>query len=128
MAFYTYMFDCTDGTIYTGHTEDLDVRLWQHQNGYFSNCYTWKRRPVSVLWSDYFSTRYEALEAERRIKGWTSAKKRALAAGDWARLSMLARNRTDAHATRPSTGSGLTAVVESVSPELVEGRITRAIR
>ncbi len=108
MAFYAYMLECADGTIYTGHSEDLDVRLWQHQTGYFRTCYTFRRRPVSVLWSDYFATRVEALEAERRIKGWTNAKKRALAAGDWALVSLLSRNRSGVNVARPSTGSGLT--------------------
>ena len=40
-------------------------------------------------------TREEALAAERQIKGWSRAKKEALIAGDWERISALARNRQD---------------------------------
>jgi len=94
MSFFTYMLRCADGTIYTGHTDNLDIRFAQHQMGYFCSCYTAKRRPVALLWSDWFATRVEALEAERRLKGWSKAKKQALAAGDWAAVRELARCRT----------------------------------
>jgi predicted GIY-YIG superfamily endonuclease len=120
--FYAYMLQCADGKIYTGHTENLDVRLWQHQTGFFGRCYTFKRRPVTLLWSQDFGERIDALEAEKRIKGWTVAKKRALAVGDWGLLQELARNRGSARAARPSTSSGLR--MDGRSPELVEGRST----
>ena len=55
--------------------------------------YTAKRLPLSLVWSDSFMTRDEAFAAERRIKGWSRAKKEALIAGDWPLISQLARNR-----------------------------------
>ncbi len=45
--------------------------------------YTAGRRPVKLVWSECFPTRDEAFAAERRIKGWSRAKKEALIAGDW---------------------------------------------
>lgn len=107
MAFFVYMVECADGSIYTGHTEDLDIRFAQHSSGYFPRCYTFKRRPVTLLWAEGLGSRLEALEGERQIKGWTAAKKRALAAGDWALLSQLARSRTSTLVAHPSTSSGL---------------------
>jgi predicted GIY-YIG superfamily endonuclease len=92
MAFYTYMLICADGKYYIGHTEDLELRFAQHQSGFFGG-YTLRRRPVELVWSENFPTRYEALTAERQLKGWSKAKKAALAAGDWERVSELARNR-----------------------------------
>jgi putative endonuclease len=92
MAFYTYMLLCADGKYYIGHTEDLELRIAQHQSGHFGG-YTLRRRPVELVWSDSFLSRYEALSAERQIKGWSRAKKEALVAGDWERISELARNR-----------------------------------
>ena len=92
MAFFAYILLCVDGSYYTGHTEDLECRVADHQAGRFGG-YTRKRRPVRLEWSQEFVTRYEALSAERQIKGWSRAKKRALIAGDWDRLSNLARNR-----------------------------------
>lgn len=94
MAFWTYMLRCADGKYYIGHTDNLEVRVGQHQSGYFGG-YTLKRRPVELVWSEYFQTRYEALSAERQIKGWSRAKKEALTRGDWDMVSLLARNRQD---------------------------------
>jgi putative endonuclease len=91
MAFWTYILSCSDGRYYTGHTEDLEIRLAQHQQGYFRNCWTYKRRPVQLVWSEAFPTRYEALEAERRVGGWSKAKKEALIRGDYGTISYFAR-------------------------------------
>ncbi|MEH6724166.1 MAG: GIY-YIG nuclease family protein [Qipengyuania sp.] len=92
MAFFTYILRCNDGSYYTGHTEDLEIRMAQHQTGALGG-YTAKRLPVVLLWSQDFPTRDEAFEAERQIKGWSRAKKEALIAGDWSRVTELARNR-----------------------------------
>jgi len=94
MSFYAYLLCCNDGTYYAGHTDDLEARMAMHHSGMIGE-YTAARRPVALVWTDYFPTREEALFAERRIKGWSRAKKEALIAGDWDRISMLARNRQD---------------------------------
>lgn len=97
------------------------MRIGQHQSGQIPG-YTHTRRPVTLVWSQDFPSRLEALEAERQIKGWSRAKKQALIAGDWERLSLLARNRQDT--SSPSTGSGRTELAGDVSrtvrPEPVE--------
>lgn len=92
MAFFAYILRCNDGSYYTGHTEDLEIRMAQHQTGALGG-YTAKRLPVVLLWSQDFATRDEAFDAERQIKGWSRAKKEALIAGDWSRVTELARNR-----------------------------------
>ena len=66
--------------------------------------YTARRQPVTFAWCEDFPSRLEAIEAERRIKGWSRAKKEALIAGDWDRVSQLAV----AYGARPSTSSGRT--------------------
>jgi len=71
MAFHTYMLHCADDSYYIGHTDDLAMRIAQHQSG-GPRCYTSTRRPVSLGWSQEFVTREEALAAERQIKGWES--------------------------------------------------------
>jgi len=103
--FWTYILRCKDGSYYTGHTDDLETRIAQHQSGAFPG-HTRSRRPLTLVWSEQFQTRLEALEAERRIKGWTRAKKEALIAGNWDRLKLLSRNRQISE--RPSTSSGRT--------------------
>ena len=92
MDFYAYLLLCNDGSYYAGHTDDIDTRMAQHQTGALGG-YTAARRPVTLVWSETFPTRDEALAAELQIKGWSKAKKKALIAGDWDLISFLARNR-----------------------------------
>ena len=90
--FYTYLLRCCDGTYYAGHTDDLDQRMAQHATGALGG-YTSRRLPITLVWSDRFLSRDEAFAAERKLKGWSRAKKEALIAGDWDLVSQLARNR-----------------------------------
>ncbi|HMN52894.1 MAG TPA: TrmH family RNA methyltransferase [Sphingopyxis sp.] len=85
MSFWTYLLHCADRTYYTGHTDDLDKRLYQHQEGILGG-YTSTRRPVELVWAEAFATREEAKAAELKIKNWSRAKKEALIARDWDRL------------------------------------------
>jgi tRNA/rRNA methyltransferase len=87
--FYAYILRCSDGSYYAGHTEDLDARIAQHRTGSYPG-YTQNLRPVELVWSDRFPDRDSAFAAERRIKGWTRAKKEALIAGDWEAVRRLA--------------------------------------
>lgn len=92
MSFFVYMLRCADGKFYIGHTDNLEQRIAQHQSG-MTKGYTLHRRPVALVWSESFSTRHEALSAERQIKGWSRAKKEALITGDWDRIAMLAKSK-----------------------------------
>ncbi|WP_120076435.1 GIY-YIG nuclease family protein [Aurantiacibacter odishensis] len=92
MDFRAYLLRCNDGSYYAGHTDNLEFRLVQHASGALGG-YTAQRLPVTLVWSERFPTRDEAFAAERRIKGWSRAKKEALIAGDWELVSRLARNR-----------------------------------
>jgi predicted GIY-YIG superfamily endonuclease len=74
MAFYCYILRCSDGSFYTGHTENLEHRIAQHQTGELP-CYTQTRRPVELAWSQDFPTRREALTAERQIKAGPAPRK-----------------------------------------------------
>jgi tRNA/rRNA methyltransferase len=89
MSFWTYILRLSNGIYYTGHTDDLDRRIAEHQTGAIKG-YTHDKRPVELMWSDEFPTRAEALEAELRVKSWSRAKKEALIAGDWERVSLAA--------------------------------------
>ncbi len=102
MGFFVYILQCSDGSFYTGHTDNLEKRLAEHATG-ATGGYTATRRPVKLRFSQEFPIRDEALVAERQIKGWSRKKKIALMAGDWQKISMLAQSRNLGH---PSTGSG----------------------
>ena len=89
--FWIYMLRCADTSFYVGHTDDLEQRLSQHDRGTFQQCYTFQRRPVTLVYCQSFVTRAEALAMERRVKGWNRAKKVALQNGDWREISRIAR-------------------------------------
>jgi tRNA/rRNA methyltransferase len=89
MSFWTYILRLSNGIYYTGHTDDLDRRVAEHQSGAIKG-YTRDKRPLELMWADEFPTRAEALEAELRIKSWSRSKKEALISGNWERLSAAA--------------------------------------
>ena len=91
MDFTVYILKCADGSYYTGHTDDLVVRMSEHESGNFPSCYTARRRPLQLVWSQHCDTREAALAAELQIKGWGRKKKEALIRGDWDEISRLAR-------------------------------------
>ncbi|GMU40692.1 MAG: hypothetical protein AMXMBFR23_15580 [Chloroflexota bacterium] len=93
MNFHVYLLRCRDGSYYVGHTDNLESRIAQHQQGLVPG-WTRSRRPVTLLWSEAWATRDEAFRNERRLKGWSRAKKEALVRGDYAALVELARFRT----------------------------------
>lgn len=92
MAFWVYILRCSDGSYYTGHTDDLEKRLAEHDSGEIEG-YTASRIPVKLVFTEVFSTRVEALSAERQIKGWSRKKKEALIKRDWDEISRLARKK-----------------------------------
>jgi len=93
MTFWAYMLHCNAGRFYVGHTDDLERRLAEHQSGAIRG-FTSSYLPVSLVWSQEFTNRDEALAAERQIKGWSRAKILALIRGHWPEISRLAKNKT----------------------------------
>jgi len=97
MTFWAYMLHCRGGYFYTGHTDNMVQRIAAHQSGQIPG-FTADHQPVELVWSQEFPTRIEALEAERRIKGWSRAKKMALVRGDWEAISRLAKRKNTVRA------------------------------
>lgn len=93
MGFWVYILRCADNSYYTGHTDNLEKRIAEHQAGEIEG-YTSSRLPVTLVFSEEFSSREEALSHERQIKGWSRRKKEALMRRDWAEVSRLARGVT----------------------------------
>jgi putative endonuclease len=104
MGAFVYILRCRDGSYYVGSAtgNDLAPRIAQHQAGAFPG-YTSIRRPVELVWSQYFERITDAIAAERQIKGWGRAKKEALIEGDWCALSQLARRPTARKKHNPSS-------------------------
>jgi putative endonuclease len=91
-----YMLHCADGSYYVGSAtgQHLAPRIDQHNSGSYPG-YTSTRRPVVLMWSEYFDRITDGIAAERQIKGWSRAKKEALMRSDWENLSQLSRRRAE---------------------------------
>lgn len=76
MAF-VYILKCSDGSFYTGWTNDLQKRLQAHNNGTASK-YTRSRRPVEFVYIEKTDTKSAALKREAAIKKLTRLQKIAL--------------------------------------------------
>jgi len=88
--YFVYILECADSSYYVAVTNDLETRLEQHQNGHDKKAYTFKRRPVVLRYSEWFSDVQQAIAREKQFKGWTPIKKEALMAGDDKLLSFHA--------------------------------------
>jgi len=102
MGAFVYMLQCADGSFYVGsaRSDDLSKRVAEHESGAFQG-YTYTRRPLRLMWSQHFQQITDAIAAERKIKGWSRAKKEALIRGDWQEIKLLAKRR----AGRPRASS-----------------------
>ena len=77
MKAYTYILKCSDGSLYTGSTKNLEFKLAQHLNGEGSN-YTRKKLPVKLVYFEEYDRIDSAFIREKQIQGWSRAKKLAL--------------------------------------------------
>jgi putative endonuclease len=89
---WVYMLRCRDGSYYVGSTRDLEERLDLHRRG-FGAQYTRHRLPVELVWCEALDSIADAFAMEKRIQGWSRAKREALIRGDWEEISRLAHVR-----------------------------------
>ena len=75
-AFFTYVLECADGTLYTGWTTDPQKRLAQHNQGKGAK-YTRTRRPVNIKAVWRFDSKSEAMRFEYHFKRLTREQKLA---------------------------------------------------
>ena len=111
------MLRCADGSYYIGQTNNLEYRLGLHESG-LGGGYTHRRLPVTLAWHADFPTCIEAVACERQIKRWSRLKKEALAAGDWATLSLLARSRGSTSSPRTDEGEPGNPTTSSGEPTI----------
>ena len=67
-AWFVYILECNDSTLYTGITNDLENRLHQHNHGQAAAKYTRARRPVKLVYSENYPDKSQALKREHAIK------------------------------------------------------------
>lgn len=74
MMNYVYIVECSDGTLYTGWTNNLDKRIEQHCNGTGAK-YTRGRGPVRLVYHEEFNDKRDAMRREYEIKRYSRINK-----------------------------------------------------
>ena len=77
MAYYTYIVRCSDDSLYTGYTNDLDNRIEAHNSGRGAK-YTRGRGPVELVYFEEYPTKEEAMSREWHIKQLSHEEKEEL--------------------------------------------------
>ena len=103
--YYVYIVKCSDNSYYTGMTNSIDRRIFEHNSGKNTDCYTFIRRPVVLVWFESFSDPTQAIMIEKQIKGWSRRKKEALIEKDWDKLVEYSKNYTQYGKNWSSTSS-----------------------
>ena len=91
--YHVYIIQCSDGSYYTGISNDIERRLREHNEGKDSKSFTFNRRPVRLKFSTSFTNSIDAIRFEKQVKGWSRAKKEALINGEFKELIALAKKK-----------------------------------
>ncbi len=98
-SYFVYIIQCSDNSFYTGVTNDLDRRIYEHNNSDNTKAYTYSRKPVKLVYSAEFENINDAISWEKQIKGWSKNKKLALIKGDWKSIKELSECTNNTHHT-----------------------------
>ena len=71
---FIYILLCTDGSLYTGISNDPDKRLAEHRHGKGGH-FTRSHQPLKIIYREKCENKREALKREHEIKSWTREKK-----------------------------------------------------
>ena len=120
--YWVYIVRCSDDKFYTGVTNNLTLRIEQHNSGFNTSCFTFCRRPVILVFSQHFTDIKSAISFEKQIKGWSRKKKEALINGDWEEIKRLAKSSS----SPPSTSSGWHGAVykSPFDPSIPQGKFS----
>ena len=88
------MLKCSDGTLYTGWTNDLEKRVEAHNSGKGAK-YTKARRPVELAYYEEFETKEQAMKREYAITHLGRKEKTELIAGKKVKLSDERKEKED---------------------------------
>ncbi|WP_307384962.1 MULTISPECIES: GIY-YIG nuclease family protein [Microbacterium] len=90
---WAYILECRGGALYVGSTgRELESRVWEHNNDDdLAASFTRKRRPVRLVYAEWFDAVELAFTREKQLQGWRREKKLALIAERGADLPRLSR-------------------------------------
>ena len=75
---FVYILKCSDNSYYTGVTNNVERRVIEHQEGIDNKSYTYNRRPIELVFYQSYTDASNAIMFEKKLKGWSRAKKEAL--------------------------------------------------
>lgn len=90
---YVYILKRSDNTYYIGITSNLKQRIIEHKLGKHIESYTYKRRPIELMFYAEFTDISIAIQTEKQIKKWSKAKKEALINDEFEKLPNLAKKK-----------------------------------
>jgi predicted GIY-YIG superfamily endonuclease len=96
MSGWMYILECADGSYYTGSSNNIELRLQQHNAGEGAN-HTKKRLPVKLVYFEEYQRIDEAFRREKQVQGWGRNKKEALINGKFNDLHVLAECTNSTH-------------------------------
>ena len=80
MSYFVYILECSDNSLYTGITTNINKRIDEHNNSPKGAKYTKARRPVKLVYQEASKDRSTASKREYAIKKLTKTKKLELIA------------------------------------------------
>lgn len=92
-SYFVYIVKCSDKSYYTGITNDVERRINEHNDGNIPDSYTYRRRPVELVFYYEFNDAEQAILFEKQVKGWSRKKKEAIINDNWEILPELSLNK-----------------------------------
>ena len=97
--YFVYIIECSDGSYYTGITNDVEHRVWEHNEEIHRDSLTFKRRPVKLKYCQKFVDIKQAISREKQVRGWSRKKKEALFIEDWTKIIELSKSKGNQSST-----------------------------
>lgn len=88
--YFVYIVKCNDNSYYTGVTNNVERRVFEHNTSLDDSTYTFNKRPVSLVFYEAFKDVNQSIAFEKQVKGWTRKKKEALIENNWDKIKELA--------------------------------------
>jgi len=92
-CYYVYILLWSDGSYYTGVTNNINLRFEQHSSGLNPSAYTFSRRPIQLVFYTEFNDINFAIQKEKQFKKWSKMKKEALINGEFENLPNLSKKK-----------------------------------
>lgn len=97
MRALVYILQCANGQFYVGSTNNLELRIHEHispESSLFRGAkFTMAHHPVTLVYTEEYSTEQEAHLRERQLHKWSHSKKQALIDGDIELLKQLSKSK-----------------------------------